>query len=205
MTVIMETFSEKFKGQLKALLQLWLKEKGEYEEFHITPTNLLLSDAERIFSIDFKTILDYDEQSEIVHRCKIDLHHLTNYEYQRPNYLGGNEDELLRKLTRMIRQTTFRQKSVHERLEVYYYLGELLSLRGWTKKDYGILQEQVGQRFAKDVKKTSRRVYELFAIRGVQCLTKVAYICPTCLTKMSEGDFYDELLPEARRIMRETL
>ncbi|CAB4446395.1 unnamed protein product [Rhizophagus irregularis] len=151
MTVIMETFSEKFKGQLKALLQLWLEEKGEYEEFHITPTNLLLSDAERIISIDFKTILDYDEQSKIVHRC------------------------------------------------------ELLSLRGWTKKDYGILQEQVGQRFAKDVKKTSQRVYELFAIRGVQCLTKVAYICSTCLTKMSEGDFYNELLPEVRRIMRETL
>ncbi|PKK58493.1 hypothetical protein RhiirC2_796208 [Rhizophagus irregularis] len=197
MSVIMETFSEKFKGQLKTLLQLWLEEKGEYEELHITPTNLLLSDAEKIVSVDFGTILNYDEPREMVHRCKIDLHHPTNYEYQRPNYLGGSEDELLRKLARMIRQTTFRQKSVHERLENYYYLGELLSLRGWTKRDYGILQEQVGQRFAKDAKKTARRVYELFAIRGVQYLTKVAYICPTRLTKMSEEEFYDELLPEA--------
>lgn len=198
----METFSEKFKGQLKTLLQLWMEEKGEYEEFHITPTNLLLSNVEKIVSVDFRTILDYNET---VHRCKLDLNRPANDAYQRPNYLEGSKDELLKKLARRIQQTTFRQRNVHERLEIYYYLGELLFLRGWSKKDYGTLQEQVGQRFAKDVKKTARRVYELFASRGIQYLTEVAYICPTYLAKMSEGEFYDELLPEAQRLVRETL
>lgn len=65
------------------LLQLWMKERGEYEELYITPTNVLLFGTDRIVSTNFETILTklqyYTEQSEVMNYCKQDLNHLANH------------------------------------------------------------------------------------------------------------------------------
>ncbi|PKB94956.1 hypothetical protein RhiirA5_386339 [Rhizophagus irregularis] len=63
--------------------------------------------------------------------------------------------------------------------------------------------QQLGERSAKETKKIAKRVYELFIARGIQALTVVEEIKPTYLSQMNETVFYEELLPEARRIAQE--
>ena len=78
-----------------------------------------------------------------------------------------------------------------------------MSIRGWLKRDYRLLQQSVGERPAKEIKKIARRVYELFTARGIQVITAIEEIKPTYLSQMHETVFYEELLPEARRIAQE--
>ncbi|CAB4496092.1 unnamed protein product [Rhizophagus irregularis] len=63
MTVIMETFSEKFKGQLKALLQLWLEEKGEPS----SPDKLRVSKTELSWRERRRTIEEIDSNDTTDH------------------------------------------------------------------------------------------------------------------------------------------
>ncbi|PKC53581.1 hypothetical protein RhiirA1_474862, partial [Rhizophagus irregularis] len=158
---------------------------------------------DKIDSVELQSILQIDEKRKILEKCKRDLNRLPTLEYQRPKYLRGTEFECLERLVRMIKTSPFRQKDIQRRLEVYYYLGEIMSIRGWIKRDYRHLQQQLGERSAKETKKIAKRVYELFIARGIQALTVVEEIKPTYLSQMNETVFYEELLPEARRIAQE--
>ncbi len=78
----------------------------------------------------------------------------------------------------------------------------MLGTRGSTKYDHKFLQRTLGVRKAKTAKTTARRVYELFKARGLPLLYAVTFIRPTHLTQLSEEEFHEQLLPEARRLSR---
>ncbi|CAB4381663.1 unnamed protein product [Rhizophagus irregularis] len=44
----MESLSDNLKIYLKAFLQLWLQEKGEFQELQVMPTHIVLEVPERI-------------------------------------------------------------------------------------------------------------------------------------------------------------
>ncbi|CAB4373963.1 unnamed protein product [Rhizophagus irregularis] len=71
---------------------------------------------------------------------------------------------------------------------------EILTLRGWIKRDYQAIEQHLGEHAAKDVKKITRRAYELFTSQGVRSIYGIR---PTYLAQMNGSKFYDELLPEA--------
>jgi len=196
----MDSLSDNLKIQFKLFLQLWLQERGDYSELHVTSTNVILEAPDRIESIDVETILNVSEKKIILDKCKQDLMRPVDYSYQLPDYVVANEDERLQKLIQIVKQSSFRRTNVHDRLKVYFYLGEILSLRGWVRKDNQLLQHHFGERSAKEVKKTAKRVFELFNARGIYWLTSVTYIKPTYLAQMEETDFYEILLPEARQL-----
>src|SRR6266498_5084506 len=196
----MDSLSDNLKIQFKLFLQLWLQERGDYSELHVISTNVILEAPDRIESIDVETILNVSEKKIILDKCKQDLMRSVDYSYQLPDYVVANEDERLQKLIQIVKQSSFRRTNVHDRLKVYFYLGEILSLRGWVRKDNQLLQHHFGERSAKEVKKTAKRVFELFNARGIYWLTSVMYIKPTYLAQMEETDFYEILLPEARQL-----
>jgi hypothetical protein len=46
----------------------------------------------------------------------------------------------------------------------------------------------------------AKRTFELFSARGIGIVMNLTYMKPTHLAQMTEDDFYDRLLPEARRL-----
>ena len=56
----MESLSDNLKIHLKAFLQLWLQEKGEFQELQVTPTHIVLEAPKRIESIEIQMILQVD-------------------------------------------------------------------------------------------------------------------------------------------------
>jgi hypothetical protein len=193
----MELLSDNLKIHLKAFLQLWLQEKGEFQELQVTPTHIVLEAAERIESIEIQTILQVDRRQKDFDICRRAIQRPIDSNIQRLNQVGGSDDGQLGMILRKMAKNNFRRWSVQERLETFYLLGEILTLRGWTKRDYQAIEQHLGERAAKDVKKIARRAYELFTARGVR---SICGIRPTYLAQMNGSKFYDELLPEARRI-----
>jgi hypothetical protein len=123
--------------------------------------------------------------------------------YEKPTYVIDNEDESLERLVRKIKHPDFRQESKVARLKCYYHLGEILASRGWNKTDSQYLKREFGQRTVRDVKKTARRVYELFYARGTAQIVAVTSIRPAQLLGMKDEDFYGKLIPGARRLAQE--
>jgi hypothetical protein len=82
-------------------------------------------------------------------------------------------------------------------LKTFFLLKEALTLRGWMKRDYQAIEQHLGERAARDIKKITRRAYELFTAHGVQTIGEIR---PTYLAQMNGSKFYNELLPEARQI-----
>ena len=69
----MDSLSDNLKIQFKLFLQLWLQERGDYSELHVTSTNVILEAPDRIESIDVETILNVSEKKIILDKCKQDL------------------------------------------------------------------------------------------------------------------------------------
>ncbi|PKK58650.1 hypothetical protein RhiirC2_795983 [Rhizophagus irregularis] len=65
---------------------------------------------------------------------------------------------------------------------MFYLLGEILTLRGWIKRDYQAIEQHLGEHAAKDVKKITRRAYELFTSQGVRSIYGIR---PTYLAQMN--------------------
>ncbi|CAG8445839.1 7863_t:CDS:2 [Scutellospora calospora] len=94
---------------------------------------------------------------------------------------GENWDEKLAYSCQAILALDARKKSNAQTLEAYYRIG---------KK-------------GKTVWKISKRVYQLFTIRGEGYLYLVEHINITILEKMYDEDFSDQLLEEAQALRRE--
>ena len=103
-------------------------------------------------------------------------------------------------ITQGIKRSSFRNQPVNSRLQYFYHLGEVLTLRGWTKADSRMLTRTFDARSARDIKKIARRVYELFHTRGTAWIVAVTCIYPTALLQISDADFYEKLLPGARQL-----
>ena len=85
-------------------------------------------------------------------------------------------------------------------MEAFYYLGEVLDSRGWTKEDKKFLKETFTARRYKEIRKLIKRTYALFAARGLAHLYTTTFIRPTHLGRMSESDFCGSLIPRARKL-----
>jgi hypothetical protein len=160
----------------------------------------MLETHERIDTIDMEALLTQSEEKTIMAKCKEDLNRPGSIQYQRPEYAIGEEGVRIMQTLREFTHFSWKQKTIHERLEAYYYLGEVLSLRGWVKRDNQLLRQQLKGITIKETKRVAKRVYELFHARGVAWLYSVQYLKPTHLTQMDEEEFYGELMPEARRL-----
>lgn len=126
----MESFSDDLRMRLAEFLRLWLQEKGSFNELHITPTQILLEAQEYMEAIDIADALKFSARRIILEQFKRDLRIITDRNYQRPNYWIEELDERLPKLVQLMKQTNIRRKNNLERLELYFYVGEALSLRG---------------------------------------------------------------------------
>jgi hypothetical protein len=62
----MESFSDNLKIQLKMFLQLWLQEKGEFQELQVIPTHIMLETPEKIESIEYKRFYKLTNDKEIL-------------------------------------------------------------------------------------------------------------------------------------------
>jgi len=100
----------------------------------------------------------------------------------------------------MLQQNEIKRKSANDRLEFYYYLGQTLAHRGWSKKDSKLIQQLLEERTHRELKRLAKRTFELFSARGIGIVMNLTYMKPTHLAQMTEDDFYDRLLPEARRL-----
>lgn len=63
----MESFSDSIKIRLKLFLQLWLQERGEFQELQITPTHIVLeaNNHSNIYRTTVNDKLGYNS-----YRCK---------------------------------------------------------------------------------------------------------------------------------------
>ena len=104
-----------------------------------------------------------------------------------------------------INKESFSQKSVIKWLEIYYYLGDVLTSRGWTAEDNKTMLKMFKERKTKYLRKIAKRVYALFSARGIAHLYTVTFIKTTHLVQMSEADFFGQLVPAAREMRVEEL
>ena len=199
----MEQFSAEFRMTLANLIRLWKEEKGEYDELHITPMTVLLEAPDRMTSVELEAVENPLTTNVILQRCVQDLAQSVSDNYRVPAYVSIPEDERLPKLVRMIRQSDFKRRTTNDRLEIYYYLGQILAFRGWSKADMRTLWQDFRNRTVWDVKKMAKRTFELFQLRGVSSILTLTFIKPTYLLRMSEGNFYGRLLPEVERLNRQ--
>jgi hypothetical protein len=75
-----------------------------------------------------------------------------------------------------------------------------MSSRGWIQEDKQLLCTHFNKRKIKEIKRTAKRVYELFSARGIAHLYSVNFIRPSHLAKLGETEFYLQLVPEAKRL-----
>ena len=116
----MDQFSKEFKSALTKFVQIWEKEKGEYNELHITPMGVIVEQSDRMDIIDIDQMIPH---LTIVESCQQDLRHIYDNNYWPPAYINGSDDDRLLKLIWMLQQNEIKQKSANDRLEFYYYLG----------------------------------------------------------------------------------
>ena len=100
----------------------------------------------------------------------------------------------------MTQQPSFKSRKSSNRLETFYYLGEVLAIRGWRQSDWKLIRESYDARSAQLMERTAKRVYELFTTRGLVQLYTVNFICPTRLEQMKEDDFYRHLIATANEL-----
>ena len=145
-------------------------------------------------SVELKAVKNLLTTDVILQRCVQDLAQSVSDNYRVPAYVSIPKDERLPKLVRMIQQSDFKRRTMNDRLEIYYYLGQILAFRGWSKADMKMLQQNFGNRTVRDVKKTAKRTFELFQLRGISSILTLTFIKPTYLLKISEGNFYGRLI-----------
>uniref|UniRef100_U9TCA9 Uncharacterized protein n=1 Tax=Rhizophagus irregularis (strain DAOM 181602 / DAOM 197198 / MUCL 43194) TaxID=747089 RepID=U9TCA9_RHIID len=173
----METYSKETIRQLKIFLQHWLHERR--------PNDVLTIDSDRIlFSNNFgiQEIHLYDfigNCATVLEKCVEDLRKEGVTTIPVPDYVGQDDEQRLETLLHLTQQPSFHRRKTLHRIETFYYLGEVLTLRGWRKKDARRIRELFStNKGASEFKKTAKRVYELFQARGLANLYAVTYIRP---------------------------
>lgn len=194
----MERYSTKTLQQLRTFIQSWLKEKGTNERLIIGPTEIIIQEGQ---SENCITIPDLLTMSPLLSKCLQDLRRPGIEIIPIPDYLEYEDEQRLTLLLNLTQQPMFRKRKTPYRLEIFYYLGEVLSTRGFQQNDIKQLRDMFStSKGATDFKKTARRTYELFQARGLANLYTVTFIRPSHLIDLSEEEFYNYLLPEARNL-----
>src|SRR3954452_724746 len=199
----MDNYSTELKDLLRKTINAWLLERGEEEELRITSSTIIVETLDSIQSTDFAEFFTPAPkviEPTTLDRCIADLEQLGTPTVTFPAYLEEDETVRLRHLVELTSAATFKQKTVHERMETLYYLGEVLNSRGWTKDDKRLLREAFSERRYKEIRKVVKRTYTLFAARGLSHLSTTAFIRPTHLGGMKESDFCRSLIPRAREL-----
>ena len=204
----MEHYSPKLRTLLKRVARTWLLERGDEEELYFTSSALRIKKREEEeFRVYTELLAEEEEvpQIDLVGQCLADLEGIATTTVTFPSYADKSEDFRFGYLIECISKDSFQNESVIRRLETYYYLGDVLTSRGWTTEDNKILLGIFNERKTTYVRTTARRVYELFSARGLAHLYDVSFIKPTHLVKISKSDFFGRLIPAARTMHIEEL
>jgi hypothetical protein len=201
----MENHSEVTNRQLGIFLQHWMRERSSDEILLIDGNRIIVSDGNNVQEVPMHQLVG--KSQTMLEKCIYDLQKKGVDTIPIPDYLGQLDEQRLTTLLQLAQQPLFQQRKSYYRLEVLYYLGEVLTLRGWQKEDSQRIREMFKtNKGASDFKKMARRVYELFQARGIASLYVVEFIRPYHLAQMEEKEFYNELLPIARQLYeQETL
>jgi hypothetical protein len=195
----MEQISGNLRKSLQQFIQVWIQERGKDEEIRITSSAVLFETLDRIESIDISELMsdvvDDDQHKSLVDKCEQDLDRPGYPAYIPPVYTRA---PALEQLSQIVEKPLFQQRKTNYRLETYYYLGRVLSSRGWIQEDKQFLCVHFNSRKVREIKRTAKRVHELFSVRGVAHLYSVNFIRPSHLAKLEETEFYLQLIPEAQ-------
>jgi len=204
----MDNFSVELKYHLQQFLRKWEQEKKPDQTLQIVDQTLILKDLEISSSISTEQLLKEPishVECELINEYKLDLSRQGSDEITFPAYLDQPIERQLHVLLEIMNSSSF--NSVHgktRRLETYYYFGSVLEEKGWSRKVKKIVRESLQNRTNEQLRR-AKRVYELFTARGLFILYTVQKICPSKLAFMKEDLFYDELIPEAKRLRLEDL
>ena len=129
----MEKLSDNLKRKLRALAQAWNSEREEGEEIWITSSTITFERKDSIETIELSELIaieEIPEESTLLEKCKQDLDRRGAQSFHFPEYKDQEESERLGNLIRTLDKSSFRRKTATERLEIHYYLGEVLTSRG---------------------------------------------------------------------------
>lgn len=205
----MDHYSIELQELLHRTLTAWQKERREGEEMHITSSTIVIENEEDIQVVDMNDFLEQDlklKELTTLERCLEDLEKTKDApQLIFPSYMEENELERMHYLVTFVGEATFRNKDIYERLEAYYYLGEVLASRGNTRVDQSFLRKSLPRRRDMEVRKLAKRTYALFAARGLEYLYAVTYIRPSHISAITEADFYEQLVPKAKELRQKEL
>ena len=197
----MEHYSPKFRTLLKRVIKAWILERRDEEELCFTFTTLGIKTKEEEQSWAYTELLAEEEeisQEDLVEQCLAELEGVVTTTVIFPFYVDKPEDFRFRYLIENVAKDSFQNESAIKRLETYYYLGEVLTSRGWTNEDNKLLLEVFNERRIAYLRTVSKKVYELFSTRGIAHLYAASFIKPTHLVRISKADFYGRLMPAVR-------
>lgn len=204
----MEHYSLELRELLRQTADAWMLERRNEEELRFTSSTFQVETVEGIHSgkhTDPVTKRKPVPSATLIKRCLDDLEGIGTPKLIVPTYYDLPELERLRYLIAYIDRDSFRHKSVTKRLEVYYYLGDVLASRGWIMEDNLKMSRVLGERKTKYIRRIAKRVYALFFARGIAHIYTVLFIRSTHLIQIPETDFYDHLIPAAREMRSKEL
>jgi hypothetical protein len=161
----MEKYSKATVRQLKIFLQHWLREKDADEILMIDTNRILIGKGDEIREVPICEIIQNNET--MLEKCVRDLHKRGIEAIPIPDHVGQSDERRLETLLRLTQQPPFHRRKTSHRLETFYYLGEILTIRGWQKNDIRRIREMFStNKGASDFKKTARRVLNCFKLVG---------------------------------------
>jgi hypothetical protein len=200
----MDHYSPKLREMLKKTASTWLRKRRDEEELCFTPSALKIRITGDEQTWDYSELLQHQEEQEpqidLVQQCLRDLEGIETPTIIFPHYIDKPEDLKIEFLLEYIEKDTFRDQSNIERLEAYYYLGEVLTSQGWTQEDNKLLLRTANARRTLYIRKNAKRTFELFSARGIAHLYTTSFIRPTYLVQITKADFYGRLLPAVREM-----
>jgi len=176
-------------------------ERKDEEELRFTFTTLGIKTKEEEQSWAYAELLAEEEEisrGDLVEQCLAELEGVVTTTVIFPFYVDKPEDFRFRYLIENVAKDSFQNESAIKRLETYYYLGEVLTSRGWTIEDNELLLKVFNERRIAYVQTISKKVYKLFSTRGIAHLYAASFIKPTHLVRISKADFYGRLMPAVR-------
>jgi hypothetical protein len=195
----MEQYSKKLQDDLRQFLLTLRREMDIETEIKIIAEAIVIERPGQITVTAINDIL----RETILEKCKHDLNRPGVNNVQLPTYLV-NITERLPVLLEQTRRPEFKQRTTPFRLEVLYYLGKTLIEQGWLQRDMDTIHVMfTTTKGANDFTRSARQVYELFDARELPLLYAVRFIWPYHLLQLSHEEFYDHLIPEARRLAAE--
>jgi hypothetical protein len=194
----MKQYNTKELQNILDFIQQWFNERDDNEELYIHADHMTIINEQQAHTISLQ---DIAHKNTLLERCKQDLQRDGSISFNPPSYLGLDEESRINALLKLTQEAEFKKRKPLTRLETFYYLGEVLNARGWQKKDIRQINKLFcAKKSASNFRKTARRVYELFNSRGLANLYTVEFIRPHHLLQLSEEEFYEQLIPEARKL-----